>query len=239
MQRFLCRPAREASAEPDRGRTSAIFWTVRTGRAGCRLLQGAASGEARGECSFRRGASGVFPAAVILSALPTKSIRLELVDLTATRDCESILEAKKQLEKSEERLRLAVEATGIGVIDTHFSASGADKVVEWTREARAAFGLADDVALCDEVIFDRIFPADRDLVRDAIAHSLDPGGDGLFKVEHRVVRPDGEIRWISSRGQTTFGGEPPARAQRGDRDGRDRAGKSGRGSRAESLRLAA
>ncbi len=174
-----------------------------------KLLQGAASGEARGECSFRRGAGGVFPAAVILSALPTKSIRLELVDLTATRGCESILEAKKQLETSEERLRLAVEATGIGVVDTHFPSSGGGKVVEWTREARAAFGLADDLALSDEVIFDRIFPADRDLVRHAIARSLDPGGNGLFKVEHRVVRPDGEIRWISSRGQTTFGGEPP------------------------------
>ena len=154
-------------------------------------------------------AGGVFPAAVILSALPTKSIRLELVDLTATRDCESILEAKKQLEKSEERLRLAVEATGIGVVDTHFSSSGAGKVVEWTREARAAFGLADDVALSDEVIFDRIFPADRDLVRRRDCALAGPRRHGLFKVEHRVVRPDGEIRWISSRGQTTFGGEPP------------------------------
>ena len=85
------------------------------------MLQDAALGEARGECSFRRGDGGVFPAAVILSPLSSKSIRLELVDLTATRDRESILEAKKQLEKSEERLRLAVEATGIGVIDTHFS----------------------------------------------------------------------------------------------------------------------
>ena len=66
------------------------------------MLQDAAFGEARGECSFRRGDGGVFPAAVILQPLSTKSIRLELVDLTATRDRESILEAKKQLEKSEE-----------------------------------------------------------------------------------------------------------------------------------------
>ena len=37
-------------------------------RAGRRCSRGAALGEARDECSFRRGAGGVFSAAVILSA---------------------------------------------------------------------------------------------------------------------------------------------------------------------------
>src|SRR5262249_45024722 len=41
----------------------------------------------------------------------------------------------------------------------------------------------------------------------AVRRSHDPAGDGFFDVEHRLVRPDGSVRWTNIRSQTFFEGE--------------------------------
>jgi len=39
-------------------------------------------------------------------------------------------------------------------------------------------------------------PEDRDEIAARIAAALDPGGDGRLMVEHRILLPDGTVRWV-------------------------------------------
>jgi PAS domain S-box-containing protein len=56
-----------------------------------------------------------------------------------------------------------------------------------------------------------LHPGDRERIAAAMRRAHDPAGDGKFDVELRIVRPDGEVRWLVTRAQTVFGGEGDAR----------------------------
>ncbi len=49
------------------------------------------------------------------------------------------------------------------------------------------------------------FPADVEMIQAAMHKVNDPEGDGIFDLIYRVVRRDGEVRWVHGRGVTTFG----------------------------------
>jgi two-component system, NarL family, sensor histidine kinase UhpB len=50
----------------------------------------------------------------------------------------------------------------------------------------------------------RCHPADRALAVEAFHRACDPAGDGRLRLEQRIVRPDGEVRWIAVQGQVLF-----------------------------------
>src|SRR5690606_4949486 len=52
---------------------------------------------------------------------------------------------------------------------------------------------------------DHVHPEDRERVHGAIRRSHAPAGDGRFETEHRIVRTDGELRWVLAKGRTLFG----------------------------------
>jgi PAS domain S-box-containing protein len=56
-----------------------------------------------------------------------------------------------------------------------------------------------------------LHPEDRERIAAAIRRAHDPAGDGLFDVEQRIIRPDGEVRWLVTRSQTFFEGEGDGR----------------------------
>jgi two-component system, cell cycle sensor histidine kinase and response regulator CckA len=108
---------------------------------------------------------------------------------------------------SEERLTQAVRVARVGVFDHNH----ASDVLHWTEKMREICDWDQDkpVALADFVA--RIHPLDRDAVSAAIRRAHDPVGDGVYEVEHRLVRLDGTIRWVASRAQSSFEGQGNAR----------------------------
>lgn len=48
------------------------------------------------------------------------------------------------------------------------------------------------------------FPADVSMIQEAMLRAYDPVGDGVFDLVYRVIRLDGEIRWLHGRGITLF-----------------------------------
>jgi two-component sensor histidine kinase len=62
-----------------------------------------------------------------------------------------------------------------------------------------------------DLIIRTIAPEDYQRVDDAAHRAFDPRGDGRFEVQMRVIRSDGQERWIDSRSQTFFEGEGTAR----------------------------
>jgi PAS domain S-box-containing protein len=99
--------------------------------------------------------------------------------------------AEEQLRGSEERLRLALAAGSMVVWEWDLVAD----IVECSDNARALWGvdigrLADFVAV--------VHPADRQQVNDAARAAIRDGSH--FSAEFRLYRPDGELRWLHSRG---------------------------------------
>ena len=112
------------------------------------------------------------------------------------------------LAESEMRLRLAVEATQLGTW-TWDLATDAATLDDRVREL---FGLEpDDAPSRLGILAERVHPDDRERITAAIAAAADPGGDGRYAAEYRVVRPGGMERWVSADGMMRFDGRGTAR----------------------------
>lgn len=107
---------------------------------------------------------------------------------------------ESRLRQSEERLRLAVQATGLGTWDWDLSGDA----ILWSERTYALFGLPAGMAIDYAQFLRALHPDDRAVVDAAVQAALDPDGDGRFAAELRAVRPDGEICWLSTQGQTHF-----------------------------------
>ncbi|HEX8825195.1 MAG TPA: PAS domain-containing protein, partial [Archangium sp.] len=104
---------------------------------------------------------------------------------------------------NEERLRLAVEATGLGTWDL----DPITGVLHWDERCRALFGLSPDapVDLDYDTFLAVLHPEDRERVDAVVQRALAPTGSGTFQLEYRIVRPrDGVERWLTAYGRTFF-----------------------------------
>jgi PAS domain S-box-containing protein len=124
-----------------------------------------------------------------------------VLDITGRKRVEAAL-----LE-NEERLRQAIRVSDIGIFD-HDHLAGA---LYWSPRQRVIHGAGPDEPASLQAYFDRVHPGDRERIAEAVQRAYDPAGDGLFDVEHRLILPDGSVRWTSTRSQTFFGGEGDTR----------------------------
>jgi PAS domain S-box-containing protein len=119
---------------------------------------------------------------------------LKHVDLTAQMTIE------EELRASEDRLRLATQAAGIGTWDYNVPKDE----LAWDERCKRAFGLSPDSPANDEVFHRILHLSDRERVDDAVAKAMDPAGDGAYDVEYRTIGDDGILRWIHATGRVLF-----------------------------------
>jgi PAS domain S-box-containing protein len=106
-------------------------------------------------------------------------------------------QVEQTLRDNEEQLRLAQEATALGVWDWD---PRIDRAV-WSDRHFRIFGLEPRDSTFDERGFvSMIYPEDRAAVKLAIREALRPGGE--FDAEYRIRRKDGQLRWVFSQGRT-------------------------------------
>lgn len=107
---------------------------------------------------------------------------------------------------SDERVALALDAAGLG----SFVWYPEEDRGEPDERMLALFGLPADGTLDLATALARLIHPD-DIARyaDAVARATDPLGDGALNEEIRIVRLDGEERWIAVTARTVFGGDPP------------------------------
>jgi PAS domain S-box-containing protein len=101
------------------------------------------------------------------------------------------------LRDSEEKLALAAESAGAGLWSLDL-ASGRYWVTPGTLEL---LGLPENEALTLDRFLGLVHPDDRDSIRRAIQEVVTSGEEG--QAEYRIVRPDGTVRWLASRGRTS------------------------------------
>ncbi len=116
-------------------------------------------------------------------------------------DSSDLKNAAQALRESEERLRLAKEAAGLGIFDDDI-ASGR---LGWDARTRELWGIGATEPVTFDTFLAGVHPEDRESAQAAVRRALDPRGDGTYQIEYRVVnRADGTQRWIAATGQARF-----------------------------------
>ncbi len=102
------------------------------------------------------------------------------------------------LRQSERRLALAATAADLGLWSWNFS----NQKIWATDRTRTMFGLTPDAVLTADAFLALIHADSRAnvdaAIADAIAHRRH------YACEFRIIRPDGDVRWISARGEPMF-----------------------------------
>ena len=111
-------------------------------------------------------------------------------------------QAEAALRRSEDRLRMATAAAGIGTFDYLVQCDE----LSWDDQCRALFGVPPGAPVTYRGTFlAGLHPEDRARVDEAVRRAFDPAGTGIFDIEYRTIGlTDGLQRWISARGEAVF-----------------------------------
>ncbi len=141
-----------------------------------------AEAEARLEGWFRRGDGSKFRGEVVVSPVGEGRVQLLLRDLLGRSA------ASRAARAARERLRLVAEAAGFGTYVIDPSRVG----VEWSPQLHEITGLPVSAPLDRHTLAALVHPDDRDRVARVLCGAAEASGADEF----RVVRPDGEVRWL-------------------------------------------
>jgi PAS domain S-box-containing protein len=101
------------------------------------------------------------------------------------------------------QLALATRLVGLGIFD-HDHVAGK---LHWSGRMREIHKLAPGVEPSLAEVEAHLHPDDREEVMAAIHAAHDPAGTGMFEREYRMLRADGELRWLVTRAHTFFEGD--------------------------------
>lgn len=105
--------------------------------------------------------------------------------------------AELELRAGEARLRIALEAAGLGTWDFN----PITDTLRWDARCKALAGLSPDADVTYQTFLDSVHVDDRARVAAAVERALDPRTDHQYDVEYRTVGiEDGVERWVSARG---------------------------------------
>jgi diguanylate cyclase (GGDEF)-like protein/PAS domain S-box-containing protein len=126
--------------------------------------------------------------------------------------------ARREVEHALAATRERLAMTLATVPDVLWSVELRGQRVQYVSEAaKDVLGYApDDLLARSDLWIEIVPPEDRDLVRAAWRKAIE---HGVYEIEHRIVRPDGAVRWISARGRRIL--DAQGQAERMDGVSRD------------------
>jgi PAS domain S-box-containing protein len=97
------------------------------------------------------------------------------------------------------KLRKALEVTGLGSWEWD---TVEDKAI-WSDQMRAIFGLSSDVDPDYELFLQFVHPDDREKVAEAVRVCFEKHEP--YRMNHRILATDGQIKFVDARGEVEFG----------------------------------
>ncbi len=106
-------------------------------------------------------------------------------------------QARNALRESEQRLQLVVNGSGVAIWDSDLRTGH----TYWNRRTFELFGYTptEDGSVTMEMWRERLHPEDEPAVRAAFDRAIQ--GRSNFVVEHRIVRGEGDVLWVSAFGR--------------------------------------
>jgi PAS domain S-box-containing protein len=105
------------------------------------------------------------------------------------------------LQESEARLAIATAAADLGIWDWDL----ASNEIVYSDRAKAIFGFSSDQTITLRDLRRATHPDDLRRTHRQACRALDPAIREKSPYEYRIVRPDGEIRWVIAHGEAVFG----------------------------------
>jgi PAS domain S-box-containing protein len=149
---------------------------------------------------------------------PDVSVVWAIANLTFLRDADGnpmswmgqfqdVTKRKRAEELLERQRRRLAEAQAVAQLGSWEWDISGDRI-EWSDQLCRIYGVEPGTPMDFEGLIGRLHPEDRDLLRRVVAEAYETGQP--FVVEHRIVRPDGEVRVIHGRGEVVVddGGSP-------------------------------
>lgn len=106
--------------------------------------------------------------------------------------------AEKKLRQSQQSLQLAPSSAKMGTWEVNLISS----YVSLSEETREIFGFSKEFDTTDAAVDDFIHPDDRLQAKNVLKTAIESGRP--YDDIYRIVRPDGEIRWVNSKGQARY-----------------------------------
>ena len=116
------------------------------------------------------------------------------------RDITERKAAEEALQRSNDRLNVAMEAAGFGAWE--FDVARGTRI--WSEQVRRVMGVPPEAGASYEALLAAAHPEDRERLAAAHRRSQDPASGGAYTVDYRVIDTDGTERWVSARGRTLF-----------------------------------
>lgn len=123
----------------------------------------------------------------------------ELEIQVTARDITARVEAERALSRSERNLARAQQIARVGSWERDLASGG----LHWSQELRRILGLESGAPPDYDSFMGMVHPDDRAKLLEARVRALD--NTGRMDVEHRVIRPDGEVRWLHELGEVARG----------------------------------
>ncbi|KAA5541356.1 PAS domain-containing protein [Roseiconus nitratireducens] len=111
---------------------------------------------------------------------------------------------ERELRLSEQRLRVAAKAAGFGMLHIDLR----KQTVSFSPEMKRILGYAEDAAIQFRPgdTPDVVHPDDVELCRQHFQNLLAGNLSQASTLDHRIIRPDGEVRWVRVQTKTLFSG---------------------------------
>ena len=104
------------------------------------------------------------------------------------------------LRRSEEQLRLAIDAAEIGLWDL----DNLTQTLFWQPRVKNMFGIEGQAQISMDDFHAGLHPDDAGHTLAALADALDPQRRALYDVEYRTIGRDGVQRWVAAKGRGVF-----------------------------------
>ncbi len=119
-----------------------------------------------------------------------RNVRFEIaIDVTDFKD------VQKKIKQNEERYRLAQKAAEIGSWEYDLQT----KEIRWSDQIEPIFGLKKgEFKGTYEAFINMVHPDDREIINREVDKCVKKGKD--YDIEHRIIQPDGSIRWLREMG---------------------------------------
>jgi PAS domain S-box-containing protein len=120
----------------------------------------------------------------------------------AARDVTDAKKAETALRKNTQTLAIGSAVAGLAIIQIDYATNFAHLTNE---AAKMYFGPdAKAQSVNRQTLHETFHPDNLETLKNLIEKSLDPNGTGLLHIDHRVIWPNGEVRWLKVSKQVFF-----------------------------------